>query len=316
MTLDLMRKEVWAQLGEPSDLDPTTDVSCGGMPLLNWALNEGQRQIAAWKDPVKGTVIRHPQLYGEMFFQTVVRTYTLTSQAGASSSTVVLPVGVGATDGYYNGWIVTSGSQSFLVVNYVGATLTATISGLWTTQPIATGTVTLRKRFMMFGNGTEPWIAEHITLPSTATNMRTEGNLLDILKVEDLSQGIELVRASRVEDFTAMLNQTGEPTSYFRRGNRILFDMASATAKWYRMEYFRLPTDMPGVVPTTEVPDLADQYHFPITLWARMWGQTRGQDYLAARATQMTIDELMRKTISLDDMTNDRRNDRGKLRQK
>jgi hypothetical protein len=314
MTLDIMRKEVWRQIGEPPDLDPSTDISYGGLPTLNWVLNEAQRQIAVWKDPIKGSVIRHPQLYGEMFFQTVVRSFTLTSQAGSTTSTIILPTGASTSDGAYVGWLIQSGSEVKVVVGYVGSTLTATIMGTWVTQPLSAGTVKLFKRFMMFGKGTELWISDHILLPSSATNMRTEGNLLDILKIEDLDQQLELSRASRTESYIGQTTQTGDPTSYFRRGNRIIFDVASSTAKWYRMEYLRLPTDMSGTSPTTETPELPEQYHYPITLWAIEWGFRQSQDYIAARATQMMIDDSMRKIISLDDMTNDRRSDRGRLR--
>jgi hypothetical protein len=146
--------------------------------------------------------------------------------------------------------------------------------------------------------------------------MRTEGNLLDILKIEDLNQNLEVTKAPRIEDFTSQLTQTGDPIAYFRKGNRIIFDVASSTTRWYRMEYLRLPTNMPGNNPLTETPEIPEQYHYPICLWAIMWGQRQEQDFVAARATQMTIDDMMRKIISLDDMTNDRRSDRGKLRKK
>lgn len=313
MTLTEIRDEIWNQIGRPSDLDPSTDISYGGAPLLDWVVSEGQRQVASWKDPVTRFVFRLPQLQSDMNFKTVVRSFTLGDQTGATTSTVILPAGSSALDDRYNGWVVGVGSEYKYVVDYDGATLTLIISGTWTTQPAAAATLKLYKRFMMMGASTEPWISDHITLPSASTQMRGEGNFIEIQKLTDLDQGIDLTLDDRIENNPGNLTQTGEPMKYARRGNRIYFEMASATEKWYRMEYYRLPGDLAG---DDDIPEIPLQYHYAITLWGVAWGMRRAQDYAAAYATERSITDYLRGRVANEDIKYDRTSDHGKLRRK
>jgi hypothetical protein len=311
MTHAEIRQEIWTQLGQPTDLDPTTDVSLNGGPYLDFVVNEAQRQIAFWKDPVTRTVYRYPQLYSEMFFQTVVLTGTLEDQTAASSNTVVLTSPLVGDDDRYNGWVLTVGGETKLVVDFVGASLLATVHSAWNTQPTDGTAFTLSKRFVMLGVGTEPWISEHVTLPSTATNMRTEGNLMEILKVEDLNNLTELPYMTRVDSGISQILTTGTPTQWRRQGNRIVFDVASDTATWYRMEYYRLPTP---TVEDADLPELPEYLHYPMVLWGKWWGWTRAQDDAKAYATKRDLTDMMRGLTTLQEVKTDRRSLSGTLR--
>jgi hypothetical protein len=86
---------------------------------------------------------------GDVVADTAALTFTLTDQSLATSTEVILPSTASSVDDNYNGWWVkvTSGSsedQVRQIVDYVGATRTATLGTAWTTQnPAAEDTVAL-----------------------------------------------------------------------------------------------------------------------------------------------------------------------------
>ena len=217
----------WVRL---PDLDPSTDVSLGGGPYLDFVVNEAQTADCLLEGPhdkdgvslpavVRGDVLPDGGVDGDVGDQTA-----------AGSTTVVLDSPLVGDDDRYNGWVLSVGGETKLVVDFVGASYLTTVHSAWATQPVSGATFTLSKRFMMFGVGTEPWISEHVTLPGTATPMRTEGNLMEILKVEDLNGLTELAYMSRTDSSLAQILTVGTPTQWRRQGNRIVFDVASDVA--------------------------------------------------------------------------------------
>ena len=86
---------------------------------------------------------------GDVVSDTAAFTDTLPDQSGASSTEVILSASASASDDFYNGWWikVTSGSSSDQVrkiIDYVGASKTATLESAWTSQnPTDTDTVSL-----------------------------------------------------------------------------------------------------------------------------------------------------------------------------
>ncbi len=94
----------------------------------------------------------------------VIYTSTLPSQAGATSTTVILDSGASAVNQAYQ-WDVISavagtGQGSEIITNYVGATRTATISAAWAVQPIAGDTLeitsTARVQVVSYFAGQDP----------------------------------------------------------------------------------------------------------------------------------------------------------------
>jgi hypothetical protein len=86
---------------------------------------------------------------GDVVNGLATETYTLTSQSGSTSSTIILPVGASSTNSFYNGWYIkiTSGSninQVRLITAYNGTSKTATVNTAWlTTQPASADTIAL-----------------------------------------------------------------------------------------------------------------------------------------------------------------------------
>lgn len=309
MTLAEIRNEIWQQIGEPTDLDPTTDVQFNGGPLLTWVANEGQRQVATWRDGPR--VFRHPQLYGEMFFRTYMVTDTIPDQTGMAANELLLPATSGTYDDEYNGWLVDCDGVQKVIVDYNGGALTATLDSDWDTTPTTGGVFKLMSRSYMLVDSTHPWASEHIVLPVVSDRWRTEGNFMEILKLEDISNQQELQRAPRVESYLANMTSTGDPMEYFRRGNRIYFDRAPDERLWFRMEYYRTPTDM---VADDDEPEISEQFHYAVALWGLWWGYRRAGDNAAAYSCKMDLKDYMGRVIVHDDIKDDRRNDAGKLR--
>ncbi len=309
MTLELLRNEIWQQIGEPTDLDPTTDIQYGGLPLLTWVANEGQRQIAFWKDPATQRIYRHPQLEGEFFFQAKARDETLEAQTGMATNQILLPAGVSTTDDAYVGWVLATASETKLVVDYVGATRVLTLDSVFTTAPAVADVVSLcpRKQYMVLS--THALAADNIVLPVASDRFRAEGNFLEVLQLKNVTQGQELRLADRVRDFD--LYAVGAPTLYARVGNMLVFNSAWDTQDWLKMDYYRAPTEM---VLDDDEPELAEPFHYAIALWGLAWGFRRAGDNASAYAVKRDIGEYIQRTASLGEVRDMRRNDYGKLR--
>lgn len=309
MTLAQLRTEIWQQAGEPSDLDPTTDVQYNGGPLLTWAVNEAQRQIAFWKDPVTHAILRFRSLEGEMFTQWLTVTGTL--DADGTTTTVVLPSGsVGDQDDRYNGWLITIGSDTKMVVDYVGATLTATVHEAFTSAPLTGTTFTLAKRHGIFLDASHPWQVDHITLPSTTNRFQATGNLFEVLKVEDLSTQRTLVKAPRGETYLSKAFTAGDPSFWYRSGQKLMFDTAVDPARWLRLVYYRGPTDM---VNATDQPELPEPFHWAMVLWGISWAARRQGETSEKWTTDSDLTSLMRSLKSQYEMEFEQDDDAGVL---
>lgn len=308
MTLELLRNEIWAQIGEPTDLDPSSDEQYSGGPLLTWVANEGQRQVAMWKDQRGQLRIR--SLIAEAFFQWKTIEGTLEDDAPADNQIILPAADVGAHDDRYNGWIVTVGGETKLVTDYVGGTLTATIHEDWDTSPEVDDEYTLYKRFALMVPPTDDWATESISLPVSSTAARAEGNLVEVLKIEDLLAQSTLKRGRHGETYIGSIYDTGVPGEWVRYGNRILFDRALEDERWFRMEYYRLPTDMAADSDEAEIPGM---FHYGIVLWGIEWGMRRSGQSGAKYSTKRDFEDFMRRTKSQYDVSYERSDDYGTL---
>jgi len=173
------------------------------------------------------------------------------------------------------------------------------------------GVFKLMTRAYLLVDSTHPWAAENIILPAVSDRWRSEGNFVEILKIEDIVNQQELVRAPRVESYLTNMTSTGNPAAYFRRGNRLYFDRAPDSKLWLRMEYYRTPTNM---TLATNSPEISEQFHYAICLWGQWWGYRRSGDNAAAYSVKMDLKDYMGRVIVHDDIKDDRRNDAGTLR--
>lgn len=310
MDLTLLRNEIWRHTGEQSDINPTTDTQYNSGPLLTWVVNEAQRQIATWKNPKNDRIYRIKSLIGECYFKTYYKTGTL--DASCLSTTVQFPTAdVGAQNDRYNGWIVKINGESRLIVDYDGATTTATVHTAWTTAPTIGDTYELYKRFSLLLPSTHAWVGDHISLPAESDRSVADGNLIEPLKIIDLEAQTEVDKATNSDYFeTEMFSAGDDADRWFRKGNRIYFKNPINEEKWFKMEYYRLPTELSAAADEPEIPSFL---HYGIVLWGIIWGFSRQQESSSKWSAQQDFNNFMETRISEHDIEFERAEDYGSM---
>lgn len=310
MTLDLIRDEIWRHIGEPSDLDPDTDTSYNSDPLLTWVANEGQRAVSSWKDPKAGRIFRVRSLIGESFFHSTLVSGTL--EADSAVTSIVFPAGdVSITqDDIYNGWVVEVNGVSRLIVDYDSATYTGTVAPDWETAPATDDDYTLYKQFELLLAPSHTWAGYHISLPVETDRGRATGNLIEILKVYDVEEGKELEKAQREETFITQWTSSGDPSEWIRVGNKLIYSSPVNEEKWFRMEYYRMPTEMDL---STDEPEVPEHLHWGIVLWGVMWGYSRHQEPSMKWSAKQDFEDFMTQKTSQFDLEFERSDDYGAL---
>lgn len=294
MTLAELHEEVYEFIGEPSDL---YDATAGTYDArLTGAINEGVRTVASWKDRF-GRVLRYPDRFGEMFFQTYFESGTL--DADGSTSTVVLPSGAETSDDFYNGWAIEVSDEVRRIVDYTGGSLTATVHEEFSSAPESGDSYELSKDFME-------------VVASGAANedyniVRPTGFLRPI-KIVDLEDAVEVVLSNRVESFTGLITSRGDPSEYLYSGGKIRFDYVNDSAKWYRMEYVRMPELLSD---DDDEPELPDWLQYGVVLWCRWWGYARAQSPQDAYAAKKDFEDFLRQRMDWTYFRDERTDVRG-----
>jgi len=284
--LQQMEAELWEMLGEPSDVDPTTFGGPGELKLRRW-LNEGQRRIANWKFP-DGHLIRFPCLYESMFWQAIVKVGTL---QGGTTTTVVfsgIDSQIGTEDDRYNGWRVeitggTGAGQSAVIMDYAGGGKVGTLNKTWGVSPDGTSIYSMTKKFALLLPTVNPWATEHIMLSPV-------DSVVDIMKIEDVEDLTTLDEGDRTESYIGTFEDIGNPLSWIFYGNRVLFDVAPSESRWFRIEYYRQPTEL---VLATDVPEIPEGWHQGIVMWARWWGFARAQETAMSYSSKRDFTEYL-----------------------
>ena len=311
MTLSDIQEEVYEFIGEPSDLYDTNATPAYSQKLPD-AINEGQRQVASWRDPATKLTARFPSLTSQSYFQTYYLSDDLKTEDEAHTTTIVIlpadsfgaDTATLATDDVFNGWSITIASETRRIVDYEGSTRKATLHEALTAAPSEGSAYELSKNYMDILASGHAQVAYNILRPA---------NFLLPLKILDLANERELEEGSRDEDFVNLIGTTSDPTQFIHRNERILFDFVPDEARWYYMEYSKLPAEM---VETTDEPDLPENFHFGIVLLARWWGYAREQGLEAAWAGKKDFVDFMRQTVGMYYTQSDRRQVHGIVRTK
>jgi len=287
MTFSDIRTAVWEELGEPPNCDPTV---ASGLARLNTWINRAYKKILFWKFP-DGSQVRFPATEGEIFFQTKTVTGTI---ASSTTTTVTLDTAAGANNDQYNGWILEDPSNKSLIVDYDGASRTATIAVALGTAP--SGTYTLYKRFMKFLKAADVGASENIILSSVSA-------IKEVQKLVLLDGEQEIVPAGRTETFTGNFLMLGKPSSYMRQGTKIIFDIAPDEDYWMYLEYVKIPADL---VNDTDEPELPETFHEAVMLWALWRGYRWMQETDMAYSTKKDLIDFMLTTKAPSEMALDR----------
>lgn len=312
MTLDLLRKEIWRHTGEQSDIDPSTDVQYNSGPLLNWVVNEGQRQVANWKNPRDNHIFKIKSLIGEMYWKSYYLTGTLDTDSVQGEITFP-SADVGSDDDRYNGWIVenSTNGETRLIVDYDGETYTATVHEDWDTAPADGDTYKLYKSFSLLLPSTHDWVGDHIQLPLESDYSIADGNLIEPLKIIDLASQKEIDKAMNSEAFEASIfSASDDAGEWYRKGNRIYFKHPIDSERWYKMEYYRLPTTLSA---STDKPEIPEFLHWGIVLWGIVWGFSRQQESSSKWSSQQDFNKFMESRVSEYEIEFERSEDYGEL---
>lgn len=298
-TLGQLRTEVYEHSGDDSQLDPAVSAN---LVRLDKVINEGQRRVAFYKN-TRGRRVRFPQLFGQLNFQTSI-VQGLVSVA--SANTVTLDGSAGAETDRYKDWLVRIGGQTHLVTDYQ-ASRVATVAENWVSVPTGGEAYTLFKRHERLLPAGHSWALEHVELPvESSLPALHEGRLLEVMKIVDLADQRELDHAVRGEFFDVSLTAIGPPRSWYRFGNIIEFDNALDEERWYRMEYYRAPTEM---VAEADVPEIDEVFHWGIVLWCRWWSFIRQQETQLSSQAESDFRSFMNETIAAKEAISER--DRG-----
>lgn len=303
-------RQVWENLGEPTDLDPTEDISHQGGPLLRWVINEGQRQVASWKDPQTRAQLRLRNLFSSLYFQMKTAEGTLTVDA-PSAVEVDLDDGtpiIGGTGQRYRGWILEIGGVREVIMDYSDLRV-ATLMRPLPVTPSAGDSFKLYKNFVYLMQPGAANVDVHLQLPEQNYD-RQEGNLIDVLKVLDLQDRSALSKATHGQNFIRNLGQTGTPRSWYRFGNRLVMDSAPLEPRWYEMEYYRMPSELTELTQESELPE---QFHYGIILWCTEWGLRRSRETDEKYSTKRDFTDFMRTVKSQYDVEFERSSDYGTM---
>jgi len=310
MNLTLLRNEIWMAVGEPSDLDPTTDVQYNGGPLLNHVVNEGQRAVLFWKDPRTNIPMRWPTLTGDILFTPTYYEGDLT--ADGTTTTVVLPATFGANDRQYDGWVLEINGEIRLIQSYTGIGRIATVNAAWTTAPVIDDEYKLYRRFIRVISTDDPWIADHIGWTTTWSEAQVQGNVLSVLSITDLTSGSLIEQAPRGETYPKNALSAGSvPAYWWQVGDKIYFDSNISQTLTYSMEYTRAPQVISAAKP---IPELPEYLHWGIVLWGIQWGFNRQGESALKYSAKNDFQDFMISRVTPWDLRSERVDAHGSLR--
>lgn len=274
MTSEQIMLQAWKMLGEPSDLNPS-DITGTGRSYLLQGLNRAIRAVAFYKDYQTKEQFRFNQFRKEVYLKYDVTSGT--GQIGGSTSVLVLEnLPTGITD--LTGAVVVIGDDTSVIGSNVGVTcqlvkeISATSTG---------AAYTVHPRWIEVPAGVE---------------------FIEVLKVEDMTNEVELQRSSEEEDHFSEILQSGIPANYYRIGRKIYFNVVPDEATYYRIWLFRAPA---LVTQGTETPELPESLHFGIVLWLTYWGYQWMNEPTDAYAAQNRFTNYMRTNRHELDMRNE-----------
>ena len=317
MQLSQLRTEVYEGLGEPSDINPSSSAT-----RLNLALNEAQKAVATWKDPNPRFQrrARMRNLLAELYFQAKVISGTTAPSGTVATTTGTIKFSstyVGANNDRYNGWMVSCGSDRRLITDYAGSAYSATLNASWGTTPSNSAAYKLYKAFYYLLPSSDPFLSsspagEHILLPSTnASVYRPEGNFLEVLNIQDIRNGLDLDRGGRTESWISNDTSPGDPREWRRDGMKLVLDKPTNEDIWFKLSYYRLPTEMSE---DADTPDLPGMFHYGLVLWGLAWGYRRAGEPKQGYFYNEQFNKFMRTRLNTYEIESEITESRGILR--
>ena len=245
MTVEEMVRDVFENLGEPTDLayvtaDDVVDTTSDGWTRVIYALQRGLNAVSRWKNPRTGRRFRWPG--STSIIQRQVGT-PVTGTVATGSTTQVVAADIDTyVDGYFVGWLFEYDDEVRRIAYSDSDSIVLTVA--LSSAPTAGTTYTLRRTSVA------------VTAAST------------VLRVIDALNGTELSLV-RPESILPTTTPTyGDPTSYYQIGNRLYVDPVPEEG-YLTIECESLPT-IQGT--TDEEIDFPEEFLYAVILWATAWG--------------------------------------------
>jgi hypothetical protein len=170
--------------------------------------------------------------------------------------------------------------------------------------------MTLFKNFDYLLPSDDDWATEHITLPQTSNANRADGNLLQILSIVDLKVNHTLEASLAGNNKSSFIRIIGDPRSWYRVGNKIIYDVGINDDRWFKAEYYRTPKDLLHADESLEIPEI---YHWAVVLWGIWWGMKDSGESSAAYSAKKDFNDEMISIVGQYDIRSETSNPRGEI---
>ncbi len=292
MTVEQIITEIYETLGEPTNLDiydsgGSFDISTAGSVRLLRYVNQGIKRIVSYKYK-SGRPIYFKDLESSLFFTTTVKTGTA---SGGANKSITLDTGVEDNADQYNDWVVeitggTGDGQKRLIIDF-DASRVATVHKAWTTNPDATSTYKVYKRFHKYLSAGDVGYGEHISVDDV-------NSFGTVWKVIDLEDEFELGRKERTLLYDSNQTTAGTPHVWYEYGNALWFDVNVDEERSYKIYYQKTPDN---VTAGTDEPAIPAEFHDAIVLWAVQLGLLNGQETGDAYAYRRNFQDFLEQTV-------------------
>ncbi len=313
MTLNEGIVTLWETLGEPTDFNPygadwvTLDTTTKGYKALQSLLNTGQTACANYKYG-RGRQVRFSNLISHT--KVTVKRYTLPfnidnqDKYKITINKVDLPYPTVAelyNEGRFAGSQLEIGGDTY-DVDFDSYDLITNRWEIWLTKevpPYTVGdTLVWRKNAFLFLPKTHPWALENFIEPTELGSGIGRGNLVYILKVNDLTETQIVKKANTSEDFLFTSSDGGVATEYILLGKELKFNLSPPSGQRYGIEYYRTPTNLTLGTEEFEIPE---QFHYGIVNWAAWKGFNRLHEPDMAYSYKRDWHDMMKSTKNDND---------------
>lgn len=277
-TFGQIKEVVWKNLGEPDDLTPYYNSETPGVnrvgatlasdSLLGLYVNKAQLAVSTWSDPVSSRKYRWKGskknyfLYGELETGTVVSGSEWIIQVSSDMSVEV-------------GDAIEVNDEIRYVMDVVGQEIT--LAEDLSSAPSAGDVVTRYPTYLTI----------------------SDVDILEVLKVEDLTNSTTLERFDKSETDLFSLDDPGEPTKWDKRGDRLYFDKPIDGRYRFRLFVYKQPVDMSNDSQYSELPN---QVEYGIILKSMQYGFLHMNEEMSASYAYNDFNKFMRTTQDEWDM--------------
>lgn len=274
-TLGEMILDLWNQLGDVPELDPYGSNSppaqneliptSYGFKRLKRVVNDSLIAVFSWKHPSRIEYFDTSSFVEKLFIKGVEVSGEI--PLGTTPSTTSIPLAEPATIDQYSGYSVEINDESRIVVSNTTNSLILAV-GL-TEAPEIGDTYTLRSNLISYG---------------------TSKRIAEVFRCRDLLNDRDLDLVQRTAEIYISDATLRVPTTWGRVGNYIRFNAFINNDHWFQLEAKRFPNEL---VDPTDVPELPEQYHEAIVLYALGWGFSFTIEPEKAQAAQVAFQNFM-----------------------